>query len=212
VSFRKQRQLLRLVVVAAACTFPGGAQCAQTAAATPGGSFGKIAGVVRDENGTAVESTVFIASNGSRLHATTAPDGSFEFSNLKTGKYTICARATGRNAKPQDDPFVDSCLWQDRNALKVILAPGQNQSGITVPLKHGYLLKIRINDPGGQIPLPVGKLAGNHLSLNVVAPSGLMQQVPILSQDASGREHGIVIPYETLRSQFHIGAEGRQRT
>jgi len=195
----KQRaEIVRIVVgLAVTLTLPVMLMPSQSAAAATAGNTAILAGTVRDEAGVPVEASVSIATQGLRQQAITAPDGAFQFSNLRTGTYVICARVTGRNARPQDEPFVDSCLWQDRTALKVSLAPGENRQGVNLPLKHGYLLKVRVNDPGRLLPPAVGKTAGNHLYITLAAPSSLGQHVPIIGEDSAGRDHGIVIPYDT---------------
>ena len=191
--------VIRTITAAVTVILFSGAVQAQSATANTvtAGNSATIAGTVRDEAGVAVEAWVTIATKGLRQRALTASDGTFRFPNLKMGKYAICAQATGRNAKPQDEPFVDSCLWQDRTSLKVTLAPGQSQSGVMVPVKHGYAFRVRVNDVGGQLPASVGKIGGNSLSILMIGPSGLAQNVPIGNQDRSGRDHAIVIPYDT---------------
>ena len=187
------------VAVAVMMQWAGSLVLAQNSvpSAAPAANSASVAGAVRDEAGTPVEAWVTIATKGLRQRALTAPDGTFQFRNLKMGKYSICAQPTGRNAKPQDDPFVDSCLWQDRTSLKVMLAAGQSRTGVAVPVTHGYAFRVRVNDPGGQLPASAGKLGGNSLSVFMFGPSGLAQPVPIGNQDRSGRDQTIVIPYDT---------------
>ena len=107
--------------------------------------------------------------------------------------YAICTVPVAGAAAP----FVDSCLCQDRNSLQVPLAPLQKTQGIVVPVRHGHPLKIRVNDPSALLPAAIGTTAANHLAIHVIGPSGLAQPVPIASQDAKGRNHMLVVPYDT---------------
>jgi hypothetical protein len=75
------------------------------------------------------------------------------------------------------------------------LAPGQSRTGIIVPLQHGALLTVHVNDPGGQLPAQAGKIGGNELSVQIAAGSSLVQHVPIVASNSIGRDHAIVIPY-----------------
>jgi hypothetical protein len=152
---------------------------------------GSISGTVLDEADLPVEALVTIATQGLRQQTSTPPDGTYLFNNLKPGIYVVCAQP-----KLTAEALVDSCLWQDNSSLKVALAPGQARNA-TVPVQHGYLLKIRVNDPHGLLPPTAGPISGNALSVYISGPSKLIQIVPITAQDKGGRDHTIVIPYDT---------------
>jgi hypothetical protein len=163
-------------------------------AVTPSPSSASLSGSVRDESNNPVQTTVTIATQGLRQSAQTAADGSFTFSNLKTGMYFACAiPPPGTNGQH----FVNSCLWQDHNSVYVPLAPGQVSQGIVVPLQHGSPLNVQVNDPSALLPAPIGKIGGNALAIHIIGPSGLAHPVPIASQNATGRDHFLVVPYNT---------------
>lgn len=149
-----------------------------------------VSGAAREETGPVSGAVVIIAGRGVRLQTITAPDGSFQFTGLRTGKYLICASAN--ETVPR---YVDSCLWHDRASQTVTLAPNQTKA-VVVPIQRGYFLQVRVNDPSRQLPVPLGRLPGNRLSLAVQSPSGLVQQIPIVKQEGNNRDHGIVIPYD----------------
>lgn len=165
------------------------------AALLPSIAPSQLSGSVRDETGIGVEAFVTIQTQGLQQQGLTAADGTFQFANLKTGKYIVCAKATERNAKPLDEPFVDSCLWHDGSTLQVALLPGQNRTGVVVPLQHGSLLTVHVNDPAGQLAAPIGKIGGNDLSIQIKGASSLIQHVPITALAANSRDHAIAIPY-----------------
>lgn len=58
-------------------------------------------------------------------------------------------------------------------------------------------MKIRVNDPGRLLPAPSGKHPGTAMSLRIASPSGRSNNIPIVNTDARGRDHAIVIPYDT---------------
>jgi hypothetical protein len=158
--------------------------------ATVASNPASLAGIVHDENGAAAPAMVTIATHSLQQQASTLPDGTFRFSNLRPGLYVVCAQAAQAG-------FVDACLWQDRSALKIPLLPGQAQAAIVVPVQHGYTLKIHVNDPHGLLAAPASAIDGKALSVLVIGPSKLAQRAPIVAKTATGRDHAIVIPYNT---------------
>ncbi len=197
IRIRRQDSMAGHAVAAAVTLVLLGSVARGQGTATLGNNAG-IAGTVRDEAGVPIEALISIATQRLNRQVLTGPGGTFQFSNLKTGRYAICATATARNLKPQNEPFVDACQWQDRASLQVSLTPGQTRQGVTVTVKHGHSLKVRVNDSSRQLPKPVGQFGGNHLSIFVTGPSGLAQFVPLVNQDQNGRDHAIVIPYDTV--------------
>ncbi|HLI86675.1 MAG TPA: carboxypeptidase-like regulatory domain-containing protein [Bryobacteraceae bacterium] len=184
----------RLISLAALVVLTVAIRAQGPLAVTVSPSSASLSGFVRDESNNPVQATVTIATQGLRQSQLTAADGSFSFSNLKTGMFFACAvPPPGTNGQR----YVNSCLWQDRNSVYVPLAPGQIRQNVVVPLQHGYPLHVHVNDPAALLPAPLGKIAGNELAIHVIGPSGLAHPVPIASQDAKGRDHVLVVPYNT---------------
>jgi hypothetical protein len=67
---------------------------------------------------------------------------------------------------------------------------------VKVTIKLGRLISIRVNDPGKLLPQKIGRHSGNELSLRIAGQSGLVHRIPIVSEDANGRDHAFVIPYD----------------
>jgi len=157
-----------------------------------------IAGTVRDENGAAVLSVVTISTQGFEQRALTQFNGTFQFSNLRGGKYILCAQPQPFLQRPTDDPFLDSCLWHDSSTPLIAVGTGQARANVVLPVQHGHLLKVRVNDPARVLPATAnGRAAGNEIAIHVKGPSGLAQPVPVVSQDAQGRNHAIVIAFNS---------------
>jgi Carboxypeptidase regulatory-like domain len=168
---------------------------AQTAPAVLAGG---IAGRALDERGQPVNGTVVVVSHGQIFKAQTNSNGAFSFSDLHTGTYVICLRPAAFNPKADHEPLVDSCAWQDKNSQLIRLAPGQDTTDIIVRAVHGYAFGVHVNDPFHLLsPSLGGKLASNDISIVIAAPSGQPRHLPIVNEDASGRDHQIVIPYDT---------------
>jgi hypothetical protein len=84
----QERSLIALAIIGFAFPFaPIRAQIPFPQAPTTA----SLSGAVRDESNISVPATVTIATQGLRQSALTAADGSFTFTNLKTGMYAICA-------------------------------------------------------------------------------------------------------------------------
>ena len=61
---------------------------------------------------------------------------------------------------------------------------------------------MRVNDPAGKLPAAVGKTSGNALIVQIAGPSGIAQHVPIVSQDAAGRNLAINLPRKEAGQPF----------
>jgi hypothetical protein len=62
-------------------------------------------------------------------------------------------------------------------------------------VKHGG--RVLSNEPNALLPAAIGATAADHLAIHVIGPSGLAQPVLIAAQDAEGRDHMLVVPYDT---------------
>ncbi len=161
---------------------------------------GSLSGIIRDESGKATAALVIVSTYGFEQRASSRSDGTFEFKTLRSGKYILCA-APANSLDSKDDPFVDSCLWQDENNPRITVGAGQSVSNIILPVDHGYLLKVRVNDPGRRL----GNTNGNNgksdtrddFVIHVKGPKGLAQSIPLTASDANGRDHTLVVPLNT---------------
>jgi hypothetical protein len=54
---------------------------------------------------------------------------------------------------------------------------------------------IRVNDPAQLLPQNEGKTAGAHLLIGIANDGGVFRPAPVISQDATGRNYQIVIPF-----------------
>jgi hypothetical protein len=176
---------------------------AQTRATPPTAS---VAGILRDEGGAPVQGLVTLSNAALQQRVTTRFDGTFEFASLPTGRYLLCARPAPFLARPNDEPFVDSCLWQDRSTPAVSLASGQALRNVTLQAQRGHLLKVRVNDPSRQLLLTRPNARANDLAIHVRGPSGLVQPMPIARQDPLGRDYTLVIPYAPHTVVAHSAA------
>jgi hypothetical protein len=78
-------------------------------------------------------------------------------------------------------------------------------------LKKGVALPIRIDDPGRLLSQNEGKRPGAHLLLGVPTDSLTFHPAVLVSQDANGRNHQIVVPFNAAvkvvasSSYFRLG-------
>ncbi len=167
-----------------------------------------ISGIAVDEKGTPVQANITAMTLGLTQSKFSAPNGAFLFSSLPAGAYVLCGETLPKITPPtqsltlptkigSDDRPLDSCAWLDFSSPKITIAAGELRSGVKVTVKQGRLITIRVNDPQKLLPPKKGQDSGNELSLRLAGPSGLVRRIPILEEDANGRTHGIVIPYDT---------------
>ena len=80
--------------------------------------------------------------------------------------------------------------------MRVKLAPGEGLGNVTVPAQHGYVLTVRVNDPGKQLTSSIGgKLAASDIAISVAGLSGLPHNIPITSEDvpSGGKDQTITV-------------------
>lgn len=131
--------------------------------------------------------------------AVTGAEGAFRFDSLPAGDYTFCAQVT-------NSAWLNPCEWRLPSPT-VSLSNAQPNATVKIELKKGASVPIRIDDPGQRLSQYEGKTAGARLLLGVGSEDLVLHLAPVVSVDAGGRSHQIVIPFSTplkfvLRSTF----------
>jgi hypothetical protein len=138
--------------------------------------------------------------------AQTGSDGSFQFGRLSGGSYRLCGYVP-------HSAWLNPCAWGLQPPV-VTLSGTQPVATITLTLKKGAAVPIRINDPGGLLPQYEGKSPGADLLIGVASDSRVFLPATIVSQDGGGRNHQIVIPFNSLvnlvvfSAQFQLSTLG----
>ena len=168
-------------------------------------STGSISGQVAGEDGRALRATVMIHFAEARgfpsptRRTMTDGYGKFTFSQLESGRYTICAQVSEVEPAPAESPWVDTCDWPTP-LPPVTLADGQHATGIRFTSPKGVLLELRVADPESVLPSasthPPAPLAP-ELSLALRGPDGLYRHARFASADAGGRTYRIAVPLAT---------------
>ena len=163
---------------------------------------GLINGSVRDDSGLPAQAHITLIANGVTRHAFSATNGDFVFITLPRGAYTLCGQILPTGAK-KEDPAVNSCDWMEPSStLKLTLAKDEHRTGLRLNLKRGRLITVRVNDPGKVLSAVSSNRSSAEVSVLVAGPSGLMNRVPVLNTDSGGRNHAIVIAYDTPHRLF----------
>ena len=113
--------------------------------------------------------------------------GSFRFTGLSVGTYEVCAQVPGTL-------WLNPCEW-GLQPPAASLSDAQPTVNVTMVLKKGIAVPIRINDPGKILDQNEGKTPGAHLRLGVRNDAAGFQTAPIVSKDQSGRFQQIIIPF-----------------
>jgi hypothetical protein len=66
---------------------------------------------------------------------------------------------------------------------------------VSIVLKRGTTVLIRLDDPGKVLSQYEGKSTGAHLLMGISNDARVFRSAPVLSRDAAGRIHQIVIPF-----------------
>jgi hypothetical protein len=184
----------------------------------PAPTLGALEGVVRDEQGVARPATVTVIRYRTNQSVNTGPDGAFRFADLPVGKYLICSRSSVE-AGAKEDPFLDSCAGlDDSDTQQVTVAPvAAKQAPATVVLRRGARVRVRIADTGKHLAAQGAKSKGEGLFVSIAGPSGISYPVPVIGEDADGRDQEVVIPFEkaykvNVRSTVFVLSDAKKQT
>jgi hypothetical protein len=176
-----------------------------------------LLGAVSDERGNPVRGVRVSAArvSGAKLaepfgyrFAISGSSGGFELRNLPAGLYQLCAVASGGE-------LLNPCEWSS-NPPAAIVQPGQIRSDVSIVLRRGKAIQVRIDDldkkfkrgPKGSVDEPV--------AVWLVSPAGI-HAVPVMAEDADGVNFSIAVPFQTplqldVRSgRFDLKGRGRAK-
>jgi hypothetical protein len=122
------------------------------------------------------------------LEFATKPDGTFTLANIPAGKYEFCVEA------PQEN-ILDPCIWNPAGAPTITVGAADNIANYAITVTTGYMLNIRVNDPGTLLPTTKSGISGDTLSLKVITAANRVLNFRLLSADSQGRNHYLLIPY-----------------
>jgi hypothetical protein len=163
-----------------------------------GADAGSISGKITAADGTTVDAALTLHDLSTARVAGARPfdhqfaskrDGTFSLSGVPAATYEICVDAPHLQV-------LDPCQWEG-STKKATVAAGNTVSGFDLTVRRGYLLQVRVNDPGKALPAAVGGLAGSALQIIVHTQTGQYKNLRLRGADATGRDHYLVIPYET---------------
>lgn len=166
----------------------------------PVGDTGVITGAVRGEDGSSVAGAYvtlhlsFPSTPALRQRFQTqwgvysGSGGSFQFSGLRNGTYRLCVQA------PQT-AWLDPCEW-GLPIPSMTLTGAQRSQSITVSLRKGVEVPIRIDDAGQILLQSEGRIAGAHLLVGVRTPAFTFRPAVLTAQEGTGRTLRVVIPFD----------------
>jgi hypothetical protein len=168
---------------------------------------GTINGVLAGEDGTALQGgsvvlhliTKSLSRTGRQRTdwtTVTGAAGAFQLQGLPEGDYTLCPRVP-------NSTWLNPCDWNFPTPT-VTITRSAPTAAIKITLKRGAAVPIRINDSGQLLAQNEGKTPGAGFLLEVTdsRPGSFFRLVPLVSQDATGRNHQIVIPLNTPLTLF----------
>ena len=127
----------------------------------------------------------------------TAADGGFSFANLQAGIYLLCAQVP-------HGTLIDPCQWT-KALPHVTLASSTATSSITLTMRSGHRLPVRVDDPQGLLSTHEGKTAGAHLLIGVNGGYHF-DSAAIDSTDSAGRNLSVLVPFDT---PFSVSVQSR---
>ncbi|MEK7408932.1 MAG: hypothetical protein AAB225_28040 [Acidobacteriota bacterium] len=131
--------------------------------------------------------------------ATTGAAGTFRFDSLPAGRYVFCARVP-------NSAWLSPCEW-GLPSPAVSLSNASPTANATIVMKRGVPLRIRVDDAGQLLSRHEGKTPGARLLVGIGSAGYVFRLAPVVSEDSAGRNHQVVIPFDTplklvVRSSF----------
>lgn len=117
--------------------------------------------------------------------------GAFQFVGLPEGDYTLCPSLP-------NSTLLNPCAWGLPTPIATITSSNPT-ANIAVTLKRGAVVPIRIDDSAQLLAQHEGKTPGAGLLVQVSdgVPGSFFRRVPVVSQDSTGRDLQIVVPFNT---------------
>lgn len=161
---------------------------------------GSVSGTLAGEDGAAIVGAEIrlhlVPPMASRLappqtnwSVVTVAGGTFQFTGLPEGIYTLCPR-------PLNTTWLSPCEWNFPTPTATVSRSSPNVV-VPITLKRGVAVPIRIDDAGQLLAGNEGKTPGAGLLLSVQGPGLFFRLVPLVSKDSGGRNYQIVIPFNT---------------
>jgi len=159
---------------------------------------GTISGNVVDAANHPVASAIVTMSEGAASRSTppafhggstqTATDGSFSFTNLEAGTYLLCAQVP-------HGTLLNPCQWTT-TLPQAALASATSTAEITLTMRPGYRLPIRVDDAQGLLNAREGLTPGAHL---LIGANGRyhFEVANVDSTDAAGCNLSLLVPFDT---------------
>jgi len=119
----------------------------------------------------------------------TGPGGQFQFSGVPAGRFILCAQLPGTD-------LLDSCQW-DLQPPSVVVSGSATVNVPPITLQKGYPLRVRIDDPRGDLSVQELRAQGASVRLGLWTPAGLFVPLALRYKEPRGEEHEAVVPYRT---------------
>jgi len=122
-------------------------------------------------------------------NALSGAGGYFRFDGLPEGRYRLCAQV------PRST-WLNPCEW-GLQAPVAALSGLQPFVSLSMVLKKGAVVPIRLEDTGRLLFQHEGRTPGAHLLLGLGSDAGTFRIASLASEDGTGRNHQIVVPFNS---------------
>jgi hypothetical protein len=121
--------------------------------------------------------------------AVTAAGGTFRFEGLNDGSYQLCAQVP-------KSTWLNPCEWGPQPPV-VTMSAAQAFAVVTLVMKEGAVVPIRLEDPAQLLAQHEGRAPGAHLLVGVANDARWFRPALVTSRDAGGKNYQVLVPFNS---------------
>lgn len=152
-------------------------------------------GRILDEDGKPIPNAIvhIQTQNGAAdaKRADAASDGAFSTAALPDGTHNVCVHMP-------ETSYINACLWSNSPPTITVVKGNITGPNKDITVQRGVTLKLRVNDPGGNLtPKVPSKTQPPSILAGLWSETRRFYPMRIAASDAGGSTYQLTVPYES---------------